>query len=98
MTSPPAGFGQAGVELRRRGPGPARPRISGGAENVLILFAFAFRPGLDEHEQLGARHAVGELETVGRQLVAGRLPFLARPGGQEFKLIVRQFHGATSST
>jgi hypothetical protein len=64
----------------------------------LILFPFAFCPGLDEHDQVGARHAVGELEAVGRQLVAGRLPFLARPRGQEFKLVACQLHGAPSST
>src|SRR5438094_105359 len=47
LSPPPVGFSEAGVEILGRGPGPARLGIHGGAVNVLVLLAFAFRPGLD---------------------------------------------------
>src|SRR5262245_53946855 len=75
MRPPPAGFCKPSVEVRGRGPGPAGLGVHGGAKNLSILFAFAFRPGFDEHEQLGTRYPMSELEGM------GGLPFLARPGG-----------------
>src|SRR5262249_19054260 len=98
MCPPPAGFGKAAPEVLGPGPGPPVLRVHGGAEDVLILLAFAFRPGLDELDELGARHTVSELEAMRGELVTGRLPFLARPGGEEFQFVVRQPHGAPSST
>jgi hypothetical protein len=97
MNPPPAGFGEPGIEILGRRPRPARLEIGGGVENVEILLTFALRSGLDEHEELGARHPVCELEAMARQLVAGRLPFLARPSGKEFQLVTCQFHGVLPS-
>src|SRR5262249_1047503 len=54
MSPPLAGFCKAAAEVLRRGPGPLGLWVHGRAENILILFAFAFRPGFDEQEKLGA--------------------------------------------
>src|SRR5207253_4932281 len=67
MSPPLAGFGEASAEIFGRGPGPGRLEIRRSVDNVQVLFAFPCRPGLDEQEQLGARNAVGELETMQRQ-------------------------------
>ena len=72
MSSPLVGFGEAGVEIRRRRPGPERLRIHGRTENVLILFAFAFRPDLDEHGQLERPTLRGQAGDGG--MVAGNKP------------------------
>jgi hypothetical protein len=64
LIPPPAGFRKATTEVLGRGPGPSGLRVHTGSENVLILLAFAFRPGFDEHDELGARHTVSELEAM----------------------------------
>ena len=98
MYRPLAGFGKAVAKVLGRGPGPAGFRARGGAEDVLILPAFAFRPGLDEGDKLGAGYAVSELEAMRGQLVTGGLLFLECRGGEEFQFMLCQLHGTTSST
>ncbi len=93
-----AGLCQTASELSGRGPRPAGLRVGGGGENLLIFLAFVFRPGFDQHDQLAARDTVSQLQAMGGQLVTRRLPFLARPGRQEFQFFMCQRHGVLSST
>jgi hypothetical protein len=98
MKSPIADFGEAIAEVLSRGPGPAGFRVHGYFENRLILLTFPERPRLDELDQLGTSYAMSKLKAMRGQSVTGGLPFLTRPRGQEFKFVVRQLHGAPSST
>src|SRR5271165_5906575 len=98
MRSPLARFCKTAGEVPGRGPRPAGLRVDGGGKNLLILLAFAFRPGFDEKDQLGARDTVSQLQAMGGQLVTRGLPFLARPGRQEFQFVVSELHGVPSST
>ncbi|HJT35944.1 MAG TPA: hypothetical protein VJ783_28200 [Pirellulales bacterium] len=96
--SSPVCFCQTTNEVFGPGPWPAGLRVDGGRKDLLILFALAFRPGFDERDQMGAGDAVSQLQTMGRQLVTRRLPFLARPGSQKLQFVMGELHGVPSST
>ena len=66
MCSPLARFCQTTGEVPGRGPRPAGLRVEGGGENLLILLAFAFRPGFDEQDQLGTGDTVSQLHAMRR--------------------------------
>src|SRR5262249_38805158 len=98
MRQPLARLCQTDGEVPSRRPRPEGFWIGGGDKDILILLAFALRPGFDKENQLGARDTVPQLQAMGRQPVTRGLPFLPRPGSKEFQFVARQLHGVPSST
>jgi hypothetical protein len=92
MRSPFARFCQTTGELTSRGPRPLGLLVYSGDKNILIFLAFAFRPGLDEQDQLSAHHTMSHLQSMGRQFVTRGLPLLARPGRKKLQFAMRQLH------